>query len=132
MGNLNSGMQVYRLKYEKPEIFEKIKWALHLPQYLSFILSSAINSDITSIGCHTNLWNFQQEKYHKWVKQEGIDKKLPPIRSCSEISGFLERNVPVGGGLHDSSSALIPYLVSFDRTLYFIINRHLVHQPESF
>ena len=25
LGNLNSGMQVYRIKYEKPEIFKKIK-----------------------------------------------------------------------------------------------------------
>src|SRR5687767_8057743 len=46
LGNLNSGLQLYRLKYQKPEIFEKIKWALHLPQYLSFILSSSIHSDI--------------------------------------------------------------------------------------
>src|SRR5687768_5440399 len=44
LGNLNSGMQLYRLKHEKPDTFKKIKWALHLPQYLSFILSSAINS----------------------------------------------------------------------------------------
>src|SRR6187401_859556 len=48
LGNLNSGMQLYRLKYEKPEIFEKIKYALHLPQYLSYILTSKLYSDITS------------------------------------------------------------------------------------
>src|SRR5438477_5349390 len=72
LGSLNSGMQLYRLKYEKPELFEKIRHALHLPQYLSYILSSRLNTDITSIGCHTNLWNFQQNNYHEWVKQEGI------------------------------------------------------------
>ena len=85
-----------------------------MPQYLSFILSSAVNSDITSIGCHTTLWNFQQNKYHKWVKQEGIDKILPPIKTSNEVSGNADSNVPVGGGLHDSSAALIPYLVSFN------------------
>jgi len=114
LGNLNSGLQLYRLKYQKPEIFEQIKWALHLPQYLSFILSSTINSDITSIGCHTTLWNFHQNKYHKWVKQEGIDKILPAIRTPNEVSGNADSNVPVGVGLHDSSAALIPYLVSFN------------------
>jgi len=31
---LNSGMQLYYLKYAKPEIFNKIRWSLHLPQYL--------------------------------------------------------------------------------------------------
>ncbi|MDP4265287.1 MAG: FGGY family carbohydrate kinase [Bacteroidota bacterium] len=113
LGNLNSGMQLYRLKYEKPEQFEKIKYALHLPQYLSYILSSKLNTDITSIGCHTNLWHFQQHKYHKWVKQEGILDKLPAILSCTKIAGHINNNIAIGAGLHDSSAALIPYLSSF-------------------
>ena len=36
-------------------------------------------SDITSIGCHTNLWDFQKNKYHYWVKQEGIEEKFAPV-----------------------------------------------------
>ena len=113
LGSLNSGMQLYRLKYEKPESFKKIKWALHLPQYISYILSSAICADITSIGSHTNLWDFQHNKYHKWVKQEGIENKLPKILSCNSIAGYTTHKIPAGTGLHDSSAALIPYLGSF-------------------
>lgn len=113
LGNLNSGMQLYRLKYEKPDMFKKIKWALHLPQYLSYVLSSTINSDITSIGCHTNLWNFQYNKYHQWVNEERIDDKLPGILKCTEIAGYSSGKIPTGAGLHDSSAALIPYLASF-------------------
>jgi len=113
LGNLNSGMQLYRLKYEKPDTFKKIKWALHLPQYLSYVLCSAINADITSIGCHTNLWDFQYDKYHPWVNGEGIDAKFPGIIRCTDIAGYSLGNVPTGAGLHDSSSALIPYLASF-------------------
>lgn len=114
LGNLNSGMQLYRLKYEKSELFEKIKYALHLPQYLSFILSSSLQSDITSIGCHTNLWNFQQHQYHDWVKKEGVDKKLAPVEKCNSIVGTINNGILVGAGLHDSSSALIPYFTSFN------------------
>ncbi len=113
LGSLNSGMQLYRLKYEKPEAFASIKHALHLPQYLSYVLCSAINSDITSIGCHTNLWDFQKNNYHRWVKEESISNKLAPIISCTEIAGFAHDTIPVGVGLHDSSAALIPYLSSF-------------------
>ena len=113
LGNLNSGMQLYRLKYEKPEMFEKIKWALHLPQYLSFILSSVIYSDVTSIGSHTGLWDFQHKRYHKWVAQEGIDRKLPPLFNCTQVVGFVDRGISIGVGLHDSSAALIPYCSSF-------------------
>jgi sugar (pentulose or hexulose) kinase len=111
LGSLNSGMQLYRLKYEKPEIFSRIKHALHLPQYLSYVLSSSFNTDITSIGSHTNLWHFQKNDYHRWVKNEGILEKFPPIKSCTEIAGYVN-NIPVGAGLHDSSAALIPYLSS--------------------
>ncbi len=113
LGNLNSGMQLYRLKYEKPADFARIKYALHLPQYLSFILTGKLYADITSIGCHTNLWNFENNRYHTWVSEEGIDAKLPPVVSCSAIAGYVNNTIPAGVGLHDSSAALIPYLAAF-------------------
>ena len=113
LGSLNSGMQLYRLKYNKPEVFSKVKYALHLPQYLSFILTGKTGSDITSIGCHTNLWNFQDNKYHPWVKAEGIYSKLAPIMKSDSIAGNIDSSIPVGIGLHDSSAALIPYLICF-------------------
>jgi sugar (pentulose or hexulose) kinase len=115
LGSLNSGMQLYRIKYEKPDLFKKIKYALHLPQYLSYLITSAVYSDITSVGCHTNLWDFQKNEYHSWVKKEGILEKLAPIFPCNEVvpASFPGSNYSVGIGLHDSSAALIPYLVNF-------------------
>src|SRR5690606_1045649 len=47
LGSLNSGLQLYRLKRQRPELFEKLKCALHLPQYLSFLLSGQLYSDQT-------------------------------------------------------------------------------------
>lgn len=113
LGNLNSGMQLYRLKHEKPEIFAAIKYALHLPQYLCFVLSGKLHTDLTSIGCHTNLWDFQEKHYHDWVKKEGIAEKFAPVLKSNAVAGYTDKKIPVGGGLHDSSSALIPYLASF-------------------
>ena len=115
LGSLNSGMQLYRIKYEKPDLFKKIMYALHLPQYLSYLITSAVYSDITSIGCHTNLWDFQKNEYHCWVQKEGILEKLAPIFPCNQVipPSFPGSNYSVGIGLHDSSAALIPYLVNF-------------------
>jgi sugar (pentulose or hexulose) kinase len=116
LGNLNSGLQLYRLKYEKPELFKQIAFALHLPQYLSYVLIDYPATDMTSVGCHTKLWDFQKNKYHRWVEVEGIEKKFAPIISCKASFNF-ERNKRsyIGGiGLHDSSAALIPYLTSFN------------------
>ena len=115
LGSLNSGMQLYRIKEERPELFKKIKHALHLPQYLSYLISGIPCTDITSIGCHTNLWDFTKNDYHQWVSQEGILEKLPPVLPGNEVlpASFPGRNYAVGIGLHDSSAALIPYLVNF-------------------
>jgi sugar (pentulose or hexulose) kinase len=113
LGSLNSGLQLYRIKYEKPAIYKQIKYALHLPQYLSFILTKTFYTDLTSIGCHTHLWDFQNSCYHHWVNKEGIDSKLAPIKNSNSIAGTINDGIQVGVGLHDSSSALIPYLVSF-------------------
>lgn len=113
LGNLNSGMQLYRLKHQQPEVFSKIKHSLHLPQYASFVLGGALHSDITSIGCHTNLWHFSKKTYHRWVKKEGIDVKLPAIKQQGDVTMHAGSNIAVGTGLHDSSAALIPYLCCF-------------------
>lgn len=122
LGSLNSGMQLYRIKYERPELFTKIKYALHLPQYLSYLISGVPCSDITSIGCHTNLWNFRENDYHQWVSQEGLLEKLAPLLPGNEVlpAGFPGRNYAVGIGLHDSSAALIPYIVSFHEPFILI------------
>ena len=113
LGSLNSGMQVYRLKKENPEVFDKVKYCLHLPQYMSFLLTKQGFTDLTSIGCHTNLWNFNKMKYHKWTKKQNISEKLAPIHNSEEVV-TLEDGTAVGIGLHDSSSALIPYIINFE------------------
>ncbi len=112
LGSLNSGMQIYRIKEEKPELFEKIQYCLHLPQYLSYLLTNETYSDITSIGCHTNLWNFKKMKYHKWLQKEEIKDKLPPLHYGKDVIKT-EGDLAVGTGLHDSSSAIIPYTINF-------------------
>ena len=122
LGSLNSGMQLYRIKNEKPEIFSRVKYALHLPQYLSYFISGMPASDITSIGCHTGLWNFKKHKYHQWTENEKIEHMLAPITPPSKIKSifFHEKNIAVGIGLHDSSAALIPYLEYFDEPFVLI------------
>jgi len=111
LGNLNSGLQLYRLSKVKPLGFSKVKNCMHLPQYLSFLFSKQAFSEITSIGCHTALWDYEKERYHNWVKEERILAKLPEITASDKIIEIA--NLKVGAGLHDSSSALIPYLKYF-------------------
>lgn len=120
LGNLNSGMQLYRIKNQLPEKYQKIETALHLPQFLSYVLTGNLYSDYTSIGCHTQLWDFNKKNYHDWVMEEGIDLKLAPIKQCDSLGGYFQDTIPVGVGMHDSSASLIPYLISFSQPFILI------------
>ena len=103
LGNLNSGLQVFAARNGSfwPEVFQ----ALHFPNYLASLFTGKFLSEITSIGCHTALWDFDKGQYHSWVS--AIEDKLAPISGTAslEIDG-----INYGLGLHDSSSALVPYL----------------------
>jgi sugar (pentulose or hexulose) kinase len=114
LGMLNSGLQLYWLKYAKLQTFKKIHHSLHLPQYLSFLFTGKAVSEYTSIGCHTGLWDFAKGEYHHWVKAEGIDKLLPEVvdTTTSFAKTFDRHTISIGVGVHDSSSALLPYLTS--------------------
>jgi len=115
LGHLNSGMQLYWLKHERPEIFHLIKYSLHLPEYISYLFTGHKVSGITSVGCHTNLWDFTGNNYHPWVAKEGVLEKLAAIKPSDRavIANRGGHTIKAGIGLHDSSSALIPYLQYF-------------------
>jgi sugar (pentulose or hexulose) kinase len=105
LGNLNSGLQVYESTFRPfwPEVFK----AVHFPNYLASLFTGRLVSEITSIGCHTALWDFDLSQYHPWVSS--IQDQLAPIST--------EAYLPIDGinyglGLHDSSAAFVPYLRS--------------------
>jgi L-fuculokinase len=114
LGMLNSGLQLYWLKYYKPELFRKIRCSVHLPQYCSYIITNLLTSEITSLGCHTALWNFEKKNYHDWVLREQLHTLFPPLYAATT-----RVKIPLGAhqfvcgiGIHDSSATLIPYFIS--------------------
>jgi len=113
LGNLNSGLQLYWLKHRRPHIYEKIKYSLHLPEWVSRTIGGSYRAlEVTSLGCHTLLTDVRKGDYHHWVKAEGLTDKLTPIPS-PEPPGM-------DTGLHDSSSALYPYLCLMEEPFLLI------------
>jgi sugar (pentulose or hexulose) kinase len=114
LGMLNSGLQLFWLKHEKPDRFRIIHTSLHLPQYFTYLLTGKTFTDITSVGCHTMLWDFQKQAYHQWVIREEIAKFFPPIQRADHtfVCSLHNRLVKVGVGVHDSSASLMPYLAT--------------------
>lgn len=117
MGNLNTGYQWFeRLKLEN---LSKLAHFLHFPNYLSYLFHGQALAEMTSLGCHTLLWNFTQNNYMSWVETTGLNRFFPEIKSGYEV---LEGNksIKIGMGLHDSSAALIPYLNQFSQPFILI------------
>lgn len=121
-GMLNSGMQLYWLRHRQPEVFARIKYSLHLPQYLSYIFTGIPISEYTSIGCHTALWDYGKKDYHDWVYTEGIHRVLPPIVSTetSINMNYNGKRIRIGVGVHDSSAALLPYIRSQNKPFLLV------------
>ena len=53
LGMLNSGLQIYWLKYRKPHLFKRIDCSLHLPQYFSYLFTGKRSGEYTTVGCHS-------------------------------------------------------------------------------
>jgi len=114
LGLLNSGLQLYWLKNEREKHFTRIKTSLHFPQYFTYLVTQQKCADITSVGCHTLLWDMTKNNYHSWVTAEGFEKLFPPVQPSDQVLTIEheKRIIRVGIGVHDSSAALMPYLVT--------------------
>jgi len=112
LGHLNSGLTLLWIKEKQPDVYKKIKTSLHLPEFLSFLFTDDLHSNITSIGCHTHLWDYSKNKYHDWVIANGIHSKLAPLYESSRavLKYYNYQKISIGMGLHDSSASLVPHL----------------------
>lgn len=115
-GMLNSALQLYWLKYQKPEAFQQVHRSLHFPQFLSFALGGRFCTEYTSIGCHTGLWDFKKRQYHDWVVKEKFSELFPDISENQGLTEVIlnEKKLQLGIGIHDSSAALLPYIQGND------------------
>lgn len=109
-GMLNAGLQILKLKKEKPNVWEKVHSILHYPQYLSYLFTNKITADFTSVGAHTGTWDFDKMNYHKWVSNYNINLPIPQNGKQAVIIKFNGKEIAIGMGLHDSSASIIPLL----------------------
>jgi sugar (pentulose or hexulose) kinase len=119
-GGLNLGAQLHYQKAVFPEAFANVQAIVTYPQYWGWRLTGIAATEVTSLGCHTDLWRPQQGGFSSLVKTLGIAEKLAPVRKPSDRLGYvteemsakigLARPVPVYCGIHDSNASLLPHL----------------------
>ncbi|HOY13800.1 MAG TPA: FGGY family carbohydrate kinase [Saprospiraceae bacterium] len=110
-GMLNTGFQLYWLKMQKADVFKSFRKTVHLPQYFSFLFTGETINELTSLGCHTTLWDFKNQQLHKWLSDDNLISLMPALSSKNSYSEITiqGRKIQVGNGIHDSSAALVPY-----------------------
>lgn len=113
---LNLGAQLFRLEALDPGLAHGTRilpWA----QYWSWLLSGVAASEVTSLGCHTDLWNPLGGAPSKLAERQGWAERLAPIRGAGDVLGQITRawatctglpaDTEVHCGLHDSNAALL-------------------------
>ena len=98
-----------------------------MPQFMSYVFTGEKFTEYTTIGCHTDLWDYEKKDYHRWVKAEGIDRLFPPIVQTQKtlIKNIKGRNITFGIGIHDSSSALLTYLMK-EKESFVLLSTYVV------
>jgi sugar (pentulose or hexulose) kinase len=118
---LNLGAQLYWQARIFPGEWARTQWILPYPQYWSYRLTGVPASEITSLGCHTDLWSLETDLYSSLVVKQGWLEKMPDVKRASEVLGLvlpklgqelgLRPRVPVHVGIHDSNASLLPHLL---------------------
>jgi sugar (pentulose or hexulose) kinase len=129
---LNLGMQLHHLSRLRADLFDGESTILPWPQYWAWLLSGVMASEVTSLGCHSDLWRPLAHEPSELAKRRGWARMLGPLRHAGDVlgtitEGWVERtglphDVKIYCGIHDSNAALLaargfPEIANFESTV---------------
>jgi sugar (pentulose or hexulose) kinase len=119
---LNLGAQFHWQLATDPGLRDRIAHVLTYPQYWGYLLTGQMACDVTSLGCHTDLWEPQAARFSTLVGSLGLADRFAPVRQPAEALGpilpsvaaatGLPEGTPVLVGIHDSNASLYPHLLT--------------------
>lgn len=117
---LNLGRQLHWLAAAYPAQFQRARHILMYPQYWAWLLSGVAASEVTSLGCHTDLWEPGGRQYSALVQKMGWQAQMPALRHAWDVLGTIkpslarQTGVPddcvIVCGIHDSNASLLRHL----------------------
>jgi sugar (pentulose or hexulose) kinase len=117
---LNLARQLYCVAHEHPDAWKDVRAVLAYPQYWSWRLTGVAASEVTSLGCHTDLWRPEGNSFSSLVAKQGWASLFPPMRHAWDALGPLDPalrlplDCPVLCGIHDSNAAYLRYLAGVE------------------
>jgi sugar (pentulose or hexulose) kinase len=120
-GGLNAGRQVAYQKWRFPAEFSQARALLGYAQYWSWRMTGVAASELTALGCHTDLWNPRGRCVSSLVPALGLEALIPPVQAAWDTLGPIDPVIAAATGLdprtrvlcgiHDSNASLIPHLL---------------------
>ncbi|WP_434055976.1 MAG: FGGY-family carbohydrate kinase [Roseibium sp.] len=118
---LNIGAQLFWQFRSDPGLADRAAAFLTYPQYWVFRLTGVQANEVSSLGCHTDLWKPRQQRYSSLVGELGLSGKMAPVRRANDCLGTVTTEVAqrtglsprtaVFCGIHDSNASLLPHLL---------------------
>jgi sugar (pentulose or hexulose) kinase len=115
-GGLNLGQQLFWQESLYPGLWPQRARAMLWPQYWAWRLSGEAACEVTSLGCHSDLWRPYAKSFSGLAQRRGWDERLGPRRAAAETLATvtariaqatgLPRDCVVLCGLHDSNASL--------------------------
>jgi hypothetical protein len=113
-GGLNLGRQLHWQSVRMPEAFERVTDILPYAQYVGWRLTGRKATEVTSLGCHTDLWCPRTHDFSSLATERGWDELFPPIeRAWAELgpATLLSSWSRVLVGIHDSNASFLPHRI---------------------
>ena len=82
---LNVGAQLHWQFAQDPSLKERTRTIVTYPQYWGFRLAGVAATDVTSLGCHTDLWNPHAGEFSSLVDRLGIAGKIAPAHRSGDV-----------------------------------------------
>jgi L-fuculokinase len=117
---LNLGLQLFYLQTRQADLHARASAILTYPQYWAWRLCGVMASEVTSLGCHSDLWHPMSGRFSALAHSRGWARLMPPLRPASDTLGHLDaalarrtglpHSCRVICGIHDSNASFLCHL----------------------
>jgi L-fuculokinase len=119
---LNLGRQFHYVRERHPQLWNPAAAVLLYPQFWAWRLCGVLASEVTSLGCHSDLWLPSAARFSALAGLQGWSKLFPPLREAGAALGNISQSVAhitglnpscrVLCGIHDSNASYLCHRVA--------------------